>query len=400
GGILPLAQYLLLQRLLLDETEISWDGRLREQLQSIPRAEVLDLLNVKYVVTDKLLDLWFDNVYYDLQNRAVLGDDGDGELTLTDLPALSSTSLAVVSHVEGGRDLQNGFPVAEIMVSDEGGRSELLLLRAGEHTSEGVRDDEVSHDAPPVVDTRRRTVDEYLGQEYLAILPFSVPRAPAQITVRSVLPSGRLVLSGLTLIDQRTGAHRALTVSQGARLDRVHSGDVKVYENTRVLSRAFVVHHALLAADDSDVLDRLLDPTFDPAETVVLLESEVAEQGVPSLPALAEESTLVRVYEPERVVIETQLADDGYLVVSDTNYLGWKAWVDGRPVRILNANLLMRAVPLGRGEHLVEFRFEPESLRWGTIVSLTSLALVLIVGSICAARNGHLTAGRKPDRDV
>jgi len=165
GGILPLARYILSQRLFLDAADVSPDGRLREQLQSIPRADLLDLFNVKYVITDKLLDVWVDGVYYDLQNRAVLGDGADAELTLTDLPMLKSTSLGIVAHLEEGRDLPNHFPVAEIVVSDESGRSERLLLRAGEHTSEGVRDDAVCHDAPQVVDTRKRTSDDPRGRE-------------------------------------------------------------------------------------------------------------------------------------------------------------------------------------------------------------------------------------------
>jgi len=239
----------------------------------------------------------------------------------------------------------------------------------------------------------------------LAILQFAAPVAPSQILIRSLLPAGRVVLRGLTLIDGRTGAHHALSVSQGARLQRVHSGDVKVYENTLVLPRAFVVHKAVRAADDSGVLERLLDPAFDPTESVVLLESEddgqellsrLALQGV----AREGEGAVVRVYEPERVVVEANLEEGGYLVLSDTNYPGWKAWVDGKPVSILDANLLMRAVPLGTGQHLVEFRFEPDSLRWGVVGSLASLALLVIGGGVCAARNRSLTAGRKPDGGV
>ena len=108
----------------------------------------------------------------------------------------------------------------------------------------------------------------------------------------------------------------------------------------------------------------------------------------------------MRVYEPERVVVEANVREGGYLVLSDTNYPGWKAWVDGEPVSILNANLLMRAVPLGTGQHLVEFRFEPESLRWGAAGSLASLILLVIGGGVCAARKWIPTAGRKADGGV
>lgn len=88
---------------------------------------------------------------------------------------------------------------------------------------------------------------------------------------------------------------------------------------------------------------------------------------------------MVEVYEPEKVVVRAALAEPGYLVLSDTYYPGWEAWVDGQPAAILRADLLFRAVALEAGEHVVEFRYRPASLRWGAGISLAALA-VLVAG--------------------
>ena len=46
---------------------IQTDGRLREQLKSIPAARWLDLMNARYIITDKVGDQWYDGVLHDLR---------------------------------------------------------------------------------------------------------------------------------------------------------------------------------------------------------------------------------------------------------------------------------------------------------------------------------------------
>ena len=53
-----------------------------------------------------------------------------------------------------------------------------------------------------------------------------------------------------------------------------------------------------------------------------------------------------RICEPERVVIDATSRGAGMLVLSDLNYPGWKADVDGQEVDIERVNYLMRGVPL------------------------------------------------------
>ena len=395
GGVLPLARYVTLQRLFLDEADLSPDGRLREQLKAIPPARLLNLLNVKYVITDKLFDVWLDDVYYDLQHRAVLGADGVAEVTLEEMPACSATALGVISHLRGAEALPDGTAVAEIVLGDAAGRVERLLLRAGEHTSEGA------YEAGAVAHAQARVArpwpEHVPGQDYLAVLEFAAPLRPQRLTVRALLPAGQFVLRGLSLIDQRTGAHWALTVSSEGRFARVHSGDVKVYENLDLLPRAYVVHAARVLPDDEAALAALADPSFDPAREVILMEGgggkgedgkgkEEKGKGererrpfsiFPFSSEGGEEVAVVQVYEPERVVVQVTLAEPGYLVLSDTHYPGWKAWVDGGAAPILRANLLFRAVALEAGEHTVEFRYQPASLRWGAVISLAALVALM-----------------------
>ena len=60
GGVLPLQRYNQFAQLLIPPDELVPDGRLREQLQAIPPASLLNLMNVQYLITDKVRDLWFE----------------------------------------------------------------------------------------------------------------------------------------------------------------------------------------------------------------------------------------------------------------------------------------------------------------------------------------------------
>jgi len=369
GGVLPLKLYVELQRLFLPEP--SPDGRLRERLKEIPPSRLLSLLNVKYVITDKVHDVWVDDVYYDLSHEAVLGLGAASQVQVTELPDFAATSLGLVSHLEGAGDLANGVPVAQVMVTDELGAVQSRLLRAGIETAEGeYARGAVQHDQARVCHHWR---DNPEGNDYLARLKFNETLIPPQISIEYLAPAGRLHLRGLSLVDDRTGTFWPLVVSTEGRFRLVHSGDVKIYENLDSLPRAFVVHRARVL-DDEVAIATMKDPAFRPEEEVILASGghEVARAG-------GEDEVEILSYEPERIVISANLAAEGYLVLTDAHYLGWRALTDGQETPIYRADLLFRAVYLPAGQHKVEFIYDPLSFKLGAAISLTAL-LGLVTG--------------------
>ena len=96
GGLLPLKRFIDLQRLFLAEDNLSLDGRLREKLPDIPDARLLSLLGVKHLITDKVYDIWLDDIFYDLQFSAELGPGGMSEIWTDDIPSLQATALGLV----------------------------------------------------------------------------------------------------------------------------------------------------------------------------------------------------------------------------------------------------------------------------------------------------------------
>ena len=67
----------------------------------------------------------------------------------------------------------------------------------------------------------------------------------------------------------------------------------------------------------------------------------------------------------------------GYVVMNETFFPGWHAWVDGSPRPLLRAYGLFMAVAVGKGVHQVDFRYEPASFRLGLFAGLVALVLAL-----------------------
>ena len=91
-------------------------------------------------------------------------------------------------------------------------------------------------------------------------------------------------------------------------------------------------------------------------------------------------------YGDERVAVRARSAHGGLVVLSDTDYPGWKAEVDGHQVPLRRVDYLFRGVQVGPGTHTIVLRYEPSSYRVGWILSL--LAVLGLAGLVQLAPCG------------
>ncbi|MDO8692376.1 MAG: YfhO family protein [Dehalococcoidia bacterium] len=364
GGVLPLRRYVDFKALLLDGSPLreattlkpnQADALLRDQLAGAPDTRLLGLLNVKYIVADKQGDLWLDNVYYDLSTPVEISAPAPS-VTLRP-PDFEATSIGLVLQFPDTE--RPAGPLAQVTIADRAGRS-----------YRGTIDPAGARDLPQP------------GAFYVK-LDFDAPHSPLDINVSYLGAGGRLVLRGASLIDGRTGASESLGTDPHLRL--VHSGDLKIYENLDWQPRAFIAQDYAWIKDDRQALDairnNLKTAGAPPAGPLVL--DGVPPPGLPAeaLSAGAGGQASILSYQPERVLVQANLASPGYLVLADSYYPGWRAFVDGREQPVLRAEYLFRAVYLPAGAHQVEFRYEPGSFRWGMAISVSTLALMALGGA-------------------
>ena len=150
-----------------------------------------------------------------------------------------------------------------------------------------------------------------------------------------------------------------------------------IYKNENVLPRAFLADRIVVIKDETKILERLKSKDFNPAREVILDEDPVLALHIRHY-ALRENVDIAQ-YSPGKVIINAQVSASKFLILSDTYYPGWKAYVDGRRAKIYRADYILRAVHLMPGKHTVEFIYDPFSFKLGAGISLLTALLLLII---------------------
>jgi Bacterial membrane protein YfhO len=145
-----------------------------------------------------------------------------------------------------------------------------------------------------------------------------------------------------------------------------------LYKIDQPVPRSYIVNRSAVERDAMRTLQRLASEEFNPAAEVLLdREFRISPQSR----FLAKSKILD--YRNTLVTIETETNGDGVLVLLDSYYPGWKAYVDGKETQIARANHFYRAVPLPQGRHVVEFKYEPLSFKLGLLISLSTIIAVI-----------------------
>ncbi len=153
------------------------------------------------------------------------------------------------------------------------------------------------------------------------------------------------------------------------------AGKTRIYLNDGYFPRAYVVGEALPAANVSEALGLVQMQAERLAEVVVL---EVGDNPPPVWQTAVSTASQVRITENglNRVTLQADLDDAGFVVLADTYYPGWRAAVDGRPTPLYRANSIVRAVYVPAGQHTLVFTFLPGDFLMGAAVTLFTLLLM------------------------
>jgi hypothetical protein len=151
---------------------------------------------------------------------------------------------------------------------------------------------------------------------------------------------------------------------------------VSVYENPGVFARAWIVHDVRPALDGEELV--LLNSWQVDGHETAFVDGGLPPVSAPDANGAADLVTVTG-YHPESITFSTRSAGDGLLVVSESWFEGWNAYVDGEQVDVLRTNHAMRGVPLSAGEHTVVMKYEPRLLTiglWST--GAASVAMIAI----------------------
>lgn len=300
-----------------------------------------------------------------------------------------ATELAIISTMANARDVPNGAPALRIKLRAADGRVIERELRAGRDTAEWAHDRAdvkavIKHDRARVIESW--PADGFEGHNYFARLAFD--RAEIErVEFEYVADSADLTIVRAALYDAKTGESQPLDMAF-LPPDRWRSlggfGQVELFENQKRLPRAWFVRR-LAAAPEREILQAVRSgrmkngEAFDPAGTALFAREDYGNRDVALPPVGDTAGATVRVtrYEPQRIELQTSNQQPGFLVLSETYYRGWEAWIDGRRAPVERVNYALRGLAVPAGEHRVEFVFRSPSFRNGAAYSLLGALLAL-----------------------
>lgn len=107
----------------------------------------------------------------------------------------------------------------------------------------------------------------------------------------------------------------------------------------------------------------------------VFVEDSVFKKYL-NLKVLESDQVKINFFSPNRWVFSTVSKNNVLLNILQSHYKGWKCYVNKKPEKIINSNLLFTSVFLKSGANQVEFRFENKKLMYSASISLIFLILL------------------------
>ncbi|MGH9843364.1 MAG: YfhO family protein [Blastocatellia bacterium] len=400
-------------------TGIDVAGRSRRWAILNDRDRTLDLLNVRYLLVppDLFNPVTIGSGRVDYGGIAFAGDESPVVGLLPDQTAVfhaapnQADTLGIVSTLANSTDVAGGDAVAEVVVSCGESVQMKFALRAGQHTAEWAFDREdvrrqLKHGRAAVA--KSWPSEGFEGHSYLARfeLPPAIARCESARTVRIATQArGDVVLSinGVAFHDSATG--RSTPTARSEANDLLNEkrwrevalvpptpvyGGVRVFENLQAMPRAWLAHRVELKTEHEQlrIIRGETGTRFDPASAALLDPKDEAKLDR-SLPATtrATPGGTVTITErtPNSMLLSVETAEPAMLVLGEVAFPGWRAEVDGRAAELFRVNYLLRGVPVPAGAHVVEVRYQPDSLFVGAFISLASippLLLMLLAGAL------------------
>ena len=155
-------------------------------------------------------------------------------------------------------------------------------------------------------------------------------------------------------------------VTAGTRVYRklAEQGGFSVYQNLNALPRAWAVRELIAARDIYDVKRLLETHAMNPAQQAALAPEDIERIG---RSAFSPGTVEIAAYSLDEVELKTTFPSEGFVVLADQYYPGWRAYLDGSGVPVYSVNGMLRGVAVPSGAHSVRFIYRPRALMAGLL---------------------------------
>lgn len=173
-------------------------------------------------------------------------------------------------------------------------------------------------------------------------------------------------------------AHASTPTPPGWRI-AARQREAVLFENPNALERAFVPHTVSLGLTNPEIVEAMEGLT-DFRERAWITADEVTPNERANGPGRVTIREIRHGYE-----IDAAMEGDGWIVVTNSAWKGWRAYIDGRRVRIQRANNAFLGIYTPRGQHRIRLVYWPETFVMGRAVTVATI-LGIVVFAIVRSR--------------
>jgi hypothetical protein len=174
------------------------------------------------------------------------------------------------------------------------------------------------------------------------------------------------------LIASQKAAERLRTLPRFRSVESLPLG-LELFENLSVMPRFFLVNKVQRVTSDLEVRELV------GRQSVSFRDTAMTSQPVTGLSAAAGgDAGVVQVidYQADSLRLSVRTPQAAFLVLAESFYPGWRAWVDGAPVEIVRTDIAFRGLVVPAGAHEVAMRFQPAILPLSLAISLAAALLL------------------------
>lgn len=156
----------------------------------------------------------------------------------------------------------------------------------------------------------------------------------------------------------------------------IFNRDQSAYKNDQALGNAWFVKNVHWVENSDEEFNAMQN--IDPIDEVVV-HQEYKDFGIDNLAFDSTATIQLTDYKPNVLKYKSESKTDMVAVFSEMYYpAGWKVFVDGKGIDYFRTNYFLRGLKVPRGEHQIEFRFEPRSYLLGNTINRWSSLLLLV----------------------
>jgi Bacterial membrane protein YfhO len=322
------------------------------------------------------------------------------------MPPVETDHIALLTSLSWAENVPDNAVVGRLRLRAKDGRILEFELQAGRDTADWAFDRSdihahIRHQRATVATSYGVSDNRYTYQAHTYLTSFAFPE-------KTIIESGEIELEpnaqspGLLLNVQRVSlvnegegkfypldremiaagnaaAEKAATPHQDERWQLIaEARNVNIYQNARALPRVWLAPEVRVFDDDTmlQIIRTGILPggsKWDPLHTVM------AETPTPLATGAQNVSTQITSYEPNRIKVQAHADAPAVLVLSENYYPGWRVEVDGESAELLRVNYALRGVVIPAGDHQVSFVYRPWSIMGGLLLSLVTLAALVIL---------------------